>query len=158
MSHLPLVHNTFVIERHFARPSSTVFDAFSNPESKRLWFAEGDSHTVEQFDLDFQVGGTELLVYRLGEQTPFPGVAIETQSVFQEIVPGQAIVFSSAMSLGGKRISVALVTLEFAAVEAGTTLTVTHQAVFFEGSDGPVLREAGWNQQLDKLTATIETA
>jgi hypothetical protein len=36
--------------------------------------------------------------------------------------------------------------------EAGTDLIFTHQGAFFEGADGPEMREAGWRKLLDRLT------
>jgi hypothetical protein len=35
----------------------------------------------------------------------------------------------------------------------GTDLIITHQGAFFEGSDGPAMREQGWNVLADKLVA-----
>jgi uncharacterized protein YndB with AHSA1/START domain len=43
------------------------------------------------------------------------------------------------------------VTIEFLATETGTDLICTHQSAFFEGSDGPQIREAGWKALLEKL-------
>ena len=47
------------------------------------------------------------------------------------------------MTLGDKRISAALVTIELLPTGKGTDLICTHQGAFFEGSDGPQMREAG---------------
>jgi uncharacterized protein YndB with AHSA1/START domain len=41
--------------------------------------------------------------------------------------------------------------VEFLATEKGTDLICTHQGAFFEGADGPQIREAGWRQLLDQL-------
>jgi hypothetical protein len=55
------------------------------------------------------------------------------------------------MTLGGRRISCSLVTMELLATETGTDLICTHQGAFFEGSGGPEMREAGWRTLLDQL-------
>ena len=55
------------------------------------------------------------------------------------------------MSLGDKRISASLVTIELLPTDKGTDLICTHQGAFFEGSDGPQIREAGWRQLLELL-------
>jgi hypothetical protein len=34
----------------------------------------------------------------------------------------------------------------------GTDLVLTHQGAFFEGADGPEMREAGWRKLLGRLT------
>jgi len=54
--------------------------------------------------------------------------------------------------LGDKIFSASLVTFEFLPSETGTDLIVTHQGAFFEGADGPEMREAGWRKLLDRLT------
>ena len=59
------------------------------------------------------------------------------------------------MALGEKRISASLVTIELVPTEKGTDLICTHQGAFFEGADGPKMREAGWRTLLDKLTAEL---
>ena len=55
------------------------------------------------------------------------------------------------MTLGDQRISASLVTFEFLPADKGTDLICTHQGAFFEGADGPQIREAGWRNLLDQL-------
>ena len=55
------------------------------------------------------------------------------------------------MSLGGRRISSSLVTIELLPTDKGTDLICTHQGAFFEGSDGPEMREGGWRKLLERL-------
>jgi uncharacterized protein YndB with AHSA1/START domain len=101
--------------------------------------------------MDFRVGGSEQARYRLSEQSPFPGVALSNQGIYQDIVTNRRLVIASAMTLGDKRISASLVTFELLATEQGTDLIFTHQGAFFEGSDGPKMREGGWKRLLDQL-------
>jgi uncharacterized protein YndB with AHSA1/START domain len=150
-----VTYNTFVIERSYPNPPARVFAAFSDPAIKRRWYAEGHNHTVEQFEMDFRVGGVERTAYRMGKNTPFPGVALATEGSYQDIVPGRRIVTASTMSLGDKRISSTLVTIELLTTESGTDLICTHQGAFFEGSGGPEMREAGWRSLFDKLTEEL---
>ena len=149
------IHNTFVVERSYPKPSQRVFAAFADSAQKRRWFAEGDGHEIEQYESDFRIGGTERLRYRFKEGTPFPGVPLINEVRYEDIVPNQRIVTASTMEIGGRRISASLVTFEFLPTETGTDLICTHQGVFFEGSDGPQMREAGWRTLLDKLTAEL---
>jgi hypothetical protein len=37
----------------------------------------------------------------------------------------------------------------------GTDMIITHQGAFFEGSDGPALREQGWNVLADHLVEVL---
>jgi uncharacterized protein YndB with AHSA1/START domain len=155
MSEPSVIHSTFVIQRTYAKPPERVFAAFANATKKRRWFAEGEKHDVEVFELDFRVGGSERLQYRFKEGSPFPGVALVNTGNFQDIVPDRRIVTASAMTLGDKRVSASLVTIEFLPTEDGTELVCTHQGAFFEGSDGPKMREAGWRQLFERLAAEL---
>jgi uncharacterized protein YndB with AHSA1/START domain len=146
-----VIHNTFVIERNFAATPERVFAAFADPAKKLRWYSQGEHHDVEEFELDFRVGGTELSRYRFKENTPFNGVPLVNQGSFQDIVPNQRFVSASTMTMGDKRISSSLVTIELLPAGTGTDLICTHQGAFFEGSDGPVMREAGWRTLFDRL-------
>jgi hypothetical protein len=55
------------------------------------------------------------------------------------------------MTIGGRCISATLVTVELLAVEKGTDLVLTHQGAFFEGADGPEMRQEGWKKLMEKL-------
>ncbi len=59
------------------------------------------------------------------------------------------------MTLGDKRISASLVTIELLPTDKGTDLICTHQGAFFEGSDGPQMREGGWRLLFDKLAKEL---
>ncbi len=150
-----VIHNTFVIERDYPKSVERVFSAFSDAAKKRRWFAESERHDVELFEMDFRVGGIERFQYRFGEGTPFPGVALASEGVFQDIAANRRIVTASRMALGEKRISASLVTVEFQATGDGTKLILTHQAAFFEGADGPQMREGGWKHLLEQLAKDL---
>jgi uncharacterized protein YndB with AHSA1/START domain len=144
------IHDTFTLERRYSLPPDEVFQALADSTLKRRWFAEGD-HPAEQFEMDFCIGGTERTLFRLGEDTPFPGTAVVTEGRYEDIVPGRRVVVSSTMSLGERRISTALVTFELLANGSGTDLILTHQAAFYEGADGPDMRKDGWDKMLAAL-------
>ena len=59
------------------------------------------------------------------------------------------------MTLGDRRISASLVTVELLPTDGGTDLICTHQGAFFEGSDGPRIREGGWRHLLDQLAKEL---
>jgi len=155
MTEPSVIHNTFVIERSFPKPIETVFAAFADPAKKRRWFGEGHNHDVEEFAMDFRVGGSERFQYRFKEGTPFPGVALNSVGYYFDIVSNQRIVVASDMAIGGKRISASLVTIELLPTDKGTDLICTHQGAFFEGADGPQMREAGWRKLFDNLATEL---
>lgn len=149
------IHSTFVVERIFPKPPARVFQAFADPAQKRRWFGEGDTHDLVSFEQDFRVGGFERMVYRFKAGTPIAGAEIRNELFYQDIVPDRRIVFAQLMSLGEARISGSLVTIELLAAEAATTLMCTHQGAFFEGADGPEMREHGWRTLFDKLAVEL---
>ena len=151
MEEQSVIHSTFVIERSYPKPPECVFSALADVVKKRRWFAESKTHEVELFEMDFRVGGVERASYRFKEGTPFPGVALTNEGSYQDIVPNRRVVIASAMCLGDRRISASLVTFELLATDKGTDLILTHQSAFFEGADGPEMREAGWRSLLGHL-------
>jgi uncharacterized protein YndB with AHSA1/START domain len=146
-----VIHATAVIEKHYPKTVEQVFAAFSDPAKKRRWYADRSGNKVETFEMDFRIGGSETLAYRLGANSPFPGAMITNAETFQDIVPNRRIVTASAMSFDGRRFSASLVTFEFLPAGTGTELICTHQDAFFEGADGPELREKGWQDLLARL-------
>ena len=159
MPHTPVNHHTFVIERDYPVPVARLFSAFADPARKRRWFADGhESHDVVDFELDFRIGGREHTHYRMKEGTPFPGVPLVASGFHLDIVPDSRIVTASTMTVGSRPISASLVTAEFIANAAGSRLVLTHQGAFFEGADGPQMRQGGWGKLLDHLSKEFSVA
>jgi uncharacterized protein YndB with AHSA1/START domain len=149
------VHSTFVLERSYPVVAERVFAAFADPAQKSRWFLGDDRAKVLHYDLDFRVGGVERAAILLPEGTPVAGLTCSSETTYQNIVANSRIVFTSTMSIQGNCISVALATVELLPAEAGTDLIFTHQAAFFEGADGPAMREEGWRKLLDSLSAEL---
>lgn len=141
-----VIHHTYVIERSYPASCQRVFAAFSDPAKKRHWFAEGERSTLEEFAMDFRVGGTERVCFRLPN-----GMLCRNDTVYQDIVPDQRIVIAYAMSVNDKRISSSQATTELLPTENGTNLIFTEQAAFFEGADGPQIRQEGWRLHFEQL-------
>jgi uncharacterized protein YndB with AHSA1/START domain len=156
MDQQSVIHSTFVIERSYPATPERVFAALSDPAKKRRWFVEADHHDVEHYEMDFRVGGKERARFRFKEGTPVQGMVCTNEGSYLDIVPNRRVVLAHTMTLGEKCISASLVTFELLPSEAGTDLILTHQGAFFEGSDGPEMREEGWRKLLEKLTSEFQ--
>ncbi len=146
-----VVHSTFVIERSFRVPPERVFAAFADPVIKRRWYAERGTHTVEEFTMDFRVGGVDRGSFRFAEDSRFPGAVFTNITTYQDIVPDRRIVTAYTMAFGDHRFSASLATIELLPTDTGTDLVFTDQGAFFEGADGPDMRKEGWGKLLDSL-------
>lgn len=151
-----IAHNTFVIERTYPKPPAKVFAAFALPEKKKRWYAAGGAHDVVSYDLDFRRGGREVLVGKMKPGTPIAGAMLTWSQTFEDIVDNERIVFGQTLDIGERRVSCALITAEFHADGAGCRLVFTHQAAYFEGADGPQMREMGWRVLLEAVAGALE--
>ena len=150
MTETAVTHSTFVVERDYPQSPDRVFAAFAQPARKRRWYAEGD-HEIQEYEMEFRVGGNERLHYRFKEGHPIAGSEINNESTYQDIVPEKRIVFTQKMALNGKPISITLVTFEFVASGAGTNLVLTHQGTFVDWPEGAQMIEHGWRALLEGL-------
>ena len=155
MEQRAVVHNTFVVERAYPVPPERVFSAFSDPAQKRRWYA--DSHGVEEFEMDFRVGGHDRARFMIAHG-PVKGSTITSDTVYQDIVPNRRIITAYTMDINGKRMSVSQSTFEFLPIKEGTKLIFTEQGAFFENSGGPELREKGWRGLLEAVATVLEHA
>jgi uncharacterized protein YndB with AHSA1/START domain len=149
-----VIHSTFTLERSFNKSPETVFAALSDPAKLRRWFAGESQNDVQEFTVDFRVGGEEHLRYRL-KGGPVDGKEITNSGRYQEIVPNERIVTARTMALEGKCFSASQVTFELLPAKGGTDLICTHQGAFFEMPNGPQMLEGGWRALMDKLAAEL---
>jgi uncharacterized protein YndB with AHSA1/START domain len=146
MAERSVTHSTFVIERTYPAVPERVYGAFSDPAKKRKWFAEGEESEIEHYALDFREGGREEARFRAKN-----GWKFTNHTIYQDIQPNRHIVFAYTMSMDDKRISSSQATVEFLPTDKGTNLVFTEQSAFFEGADGPKMREDGWRLLLESL-------
>ena len=151
MTELPVIHDTFAIERRYLAIPSRVFAAFASTDAKSNWrwidrLAEDDGVVAAEFD--FRIGGRERFGFKRR------GTAFRYDARYYDIVPDQRIIYAYEMYADDTRISVSVATIEFTKDAAGTALTWTEQGAYLDGIDGPQapsLREQGTAEMLDGL-------
>jgi uncharacterized protein YndB with AHSA1/START domain len=150
-----VTHGSFTVERTYPVAPARVFQAFADPAKKRRWYAEeGGGKQVEDFEMDFRVGGGERGRYKiLGG--PVAGAVITNRTTYLDIVPDERIVFAYSMGFGEQPFSASLATLEFEPAGTGTRLVFTEQGAYFAGGDGPEIRTQGWTQILEQLAKEL---
>ncbi|MBB6669876.1 SRPBCC family protein [Cohnella nanjingensis] len=139
-------HDTFVIEKTYEVAQDRVFAAWSNPKAKAKWFSPADT-------FEFRVGGRET-----SRGGPPGGPIFAFEATYQEIVPGERIVYGYTLDMDETRISASVVTVEFKPAGSGTQLIFTEQGAFLDGHDSPSQREHGTNAMLDTLGQVLQSA
>lgn len=150
MNSVPAAHTSFVIERTFDAPVADVFHAWADPDLKRQWSDCHAEHTVE-YSLDFRPHGRE--THRV--RHPDHGEQL-VEKLFFDIRPDRRIVFAYDISVGGRRLSVSLVTVEFTATAAGTDMVYTEQIAYLDGHQDLEQRIHGTGEGLARLRLAVE--
>jgi uncharacterized protein YndB with AHSA1/START domain len=151
MTQSEIIHDTFTLKNTYSAAPAEVFAAFAQIEKKKRWYADSDTYDVLKYNLDFNVGGKEVLVGKMRPSTPVAGAVLIWESVYADVKQDRSIIFSQAVDMNDHRISCAMITVEFLVAEVGCEVRLTHQAAFFEGSDGPEFRKLGWEALLNQL-------
>lgn len=141
---------SFVIERDFSASPQAVFDAWADPVAKRRWSDCHPEHTTD-YSLDFRPYGRERQRVVNPDRTE-----LLIEKVFFDIVPGKRIIFAYDISLGGRRLSVSLVTVEFTRSPKGTHMTYAEQLSYLDGHDDREQRILGTQEGLDRLVLALE--
>lgn len=144
MTERSVKHSTFTLERTYAAPPAAVFAAWSDRDTKATWYADGD----DRYTLDFRVGGTEAV--HGGDAGD-----LAARSEYHDIVPGERIVYSTALFTGEVLSTVSLTTVLFARDGAGTRLVLTEQGTFLDDQEQPAWREQGTGDWLDALGRSL---
>jgi uncharacterized protein YndB with AHSA1/START domain len=151
MSSRSAVHDTFTINRTYAASPARVYQAFADPQAKAKWFGGPAEMKREDESFDFREGGRETMTSIFGDGTRFG-----FEATYTDIVADERIVYTYAMTLNGRRISVSVATVEVrGAVGGGTELTITEQGVYLDGLDTPAQRRQGTEDLMDALGASL---
>jgi uncharacterized protein YndB with AHSA1/START domain len=146
-----VVHATFHLQRTYDAPVARVWRALTDEAAKQKWFAgpPGRWELLERH-MDVRVGGSERVRGRWEG-----GVVSTFDAIYHDVSPNERLVYSYAMHLDEKKISVSLATLQLKAEPGKTTLMVTEQGAFLDGYDDAGSREQGTGHLLDALGTSL---
>jgi uncharacterized protein YndB with AHSA1/START domain len=137
-----MTETSLSITRVFAATPERVFDAWTQPEHMRRWSCP-EGYSVAEVTGECRVGGA----YRL-QMRPPEGEAVHTAiGVYREVDRPRRVVYTwdwEEESMGET-----LVTVEFAPVEGGTEVRLTHE--LFPAPEATEDHKNGWMSCLDNL-------
>jgi uncharacterized protein YndB with AHSA1/START domain len=151
MSKRSTVHDTFVIDRTFAFKREFVYAAWTSAEAKSQWFVGPSGWELQHREMDFRVGGRELLKGRRSN-----GTISSFDARYYDIVPNERIVYVYEMHTNDIRTSVSVATVEFKERKGETALIITEQGVFLDGHDDARSREHGTQGLIDQLERALQ--
>jgi uncharacterized protein YndB with AHSA1/START domain len=142
---------TLRLQRTFDAPAEDVFDAWTNPEVLRRWWAADPGWRTPVAEVDLRVGGG----YRLSMQAA--GGALHTVlGEYREISRPQRLVYSWAWELDdGQAGHVSTVTVQFLERDGRTTVVLEHSEL--ESPESRDRHGHGWGACLDLLGARVLT-
>jgi len=138
------------LERTFAATPEEVFDAWTNPEVLTRWWAAQPSWTSPGCEVDLRVGGRYALRMRDDE-----GRVYAVGGEYREVNRPRRLVYTWCWegTDGPHPGHVSLVTVEFRAGAAGTTVVLEHDELASEESRAG--HESGWTGALENLARRI---
>ena len=146
MTERSVTHATFVIERVYDATPARVFKAWSDPKARDRWFAHGEGWAISEYKHDFRIGGHEF-----GRFSQTGKTIASNETIYQDIVPDNRIIFAYTMAKDGVNISASVATVELRPEGKQTRLVFTEQGAFLDGLDTPAIREGGWQDLLNNL-------
>jgi glutathione S-transferase len=147
----PSAGESLRLERAFAAPPEDVFDAWTDPEVLRRWWAARPTWTSPGCEVDLRVGGR----YVLRMQDDETGEVHAVGGVYREVERPRRLVYTwgweGAGSLHPGHES--LVTVDFVPSDEGTTVVLEHSGLASEESRAR--HSAGWTGTLDNLADRV---
>src|SRR6185295_15174777 len=143
-----------VLTRILNAPREKVFEAWTNPEILKQWFAPKPWMTpVAQ--LDVRVGGANLIVMRGPDGNEFPN-----RGVYLEVVPNEKLVFTDAYTKAWEPSEKPFMTVVLTFEEAGPGRTkysalVRHWTVADREAHEKMGFHQGWGQCTDQLESLV---
>jgi uncharacterized protein YndB with AHSA1/START domain len=142
-------HGTIAASRRIEAPRQLVYEAWTELEHRRQWFA-GPEWTEIERSLDLSVGGREIAHGRIG-----PGIETIYTAHFHLIEPNVRLVYDFDMHVAGDHFSVSLAGVEFKDASGGTELSYTELAFFLVGGYDADERTEGTNVLMEQFMAHV---
>ena len=144
-------HRDFTIVRTYSYSPAQVFDAWADPEKKKLWFGEAPGFSDVKNTQDFREGGRDHNSAKHAD-----GWSSTFDSEYISIVPNERIVYTYGMTLDGVPLSGSVTSVTFEALDGGTLMTFTEHGVFLDNPEDAVLREEGTKGILDAFGTALD--
>jgi uncharacterized protein YndB with AHSA1/START domain len=148
-----------VITRYFDLPVSTLWKAWTDPETLKKWWGPKD-FTCPFAKLDVKVGGRNLTCMKDASGKEFWGTG-----TYKEVIPNKKLVVTDHFSdskgniinakeqgLKGDWPDELLITVEFGESEGKSSLWLRHEGIPAEAFDDCV---SGWQECFDKLEEKV---
>lgn len=145
-----IAHGSFTIERNYRHAPAKVFSAFADPAFKRQWFGAPEAGNPAHI-FEFREGGRE---YSAGDAPDGNSYTFDVR--YADIVADQRIIYTYEMTMGGRRISVSVATIELTPTAEGTKLVIREDGAFLDGLDTSRQREEGTNFIIDQMGALLD--
>jgi uncharacterized protein YndB with AHSA1/START domain len=143
---------TLRVERTYDARAEEVFDAWTNPEVLRRWWAVDDAGTTPVADVDLRVGGS----YRLAMENPGTDSRHTVRGTYREVVRPERLVYTWAWEEDdGSTGHESTVTVSFAQEGERTTVVLEHAGLPDEASRDR--HREGWQACLRILGARVFT-
>lgn len=146
-----VAHETVTLSRMLPATPDVVFEAWRSVEAREIWSAPAPGLGIKFEQAEFREGGVD--ISRCGPIGDLKYLAVVR---YADIVPDQRLVVVEDISVGGTRLSVALVTLTFAPVGKQTKMDFTAQVVALDGSDMVQGYFDGWNGAFANLETYLK--
>lgn len=143
----PASDQTIDFTHDFAAPPARVYAAWTDPARLPRWWGpdeDGRPFTVTRCDLQPQKGGR----YRVVMRSP-GGETFVSRGMYQEVVPGERLIFTFAWEEDGILGHQTLVRLTFTPAGEGTNLRFEQGT--FPSRDARDSHESGWREALAHL-------
>lgn len=122
-----------------------AFEAWTNPEQIKQWFAVAEGFTTPIAEVDLRVGGR----YRLGMKAPGDNPLLIVDGVYREIAQPERLVFTWQWESADPNAPETLVTVEFYEQDGVTDVRLKHE--LFTDAAQRDMHGAGWVGCLDHL-------